>query len=306
MSSPTNDVPIDLKLDDPAPVESLLRLTLDNTHTIIEHESFPGGSMVLNTEDVARRYFRTTKKDSGLLPPVVRWISPDFKTYLVERPPMQVSINYKNNTKNAKIENDKVTVTNYKLYLPWTVYLINFSDSEMSQMGRMYAFARNSSIWSEDDILYHLPCPNVFNDGGICTGGLLEDAIGQLENTEEIDTSTILNCLVNTFWASSFNLDVMEFATSSAIPEYFIDRGVIQKIDGAHSFVKTGTGFLEEWSKCSQEDVLEIAYRETKWYTGVEGELILTVRKIMEDFTKKDHSDYGRAFLGFVRQLSQD
>lgn len=98
-----------------------------------------------SSELVARQYFTRGRARIGLLPAAVRWISNDRLSIILERPPGFVTTNTKDKT--------------FSIPLPWVVWGIRFRKSLLVE--KSYLFARNQPIFSEEDILYALPLPNM-------------------------------------------------------------------------------------------------------------------------------------------------
>src|SRR3990167_1261379 len=87
-------------------------------------------------------------KDTGLLPPVVRHISPSRKFVIFERPPGIKKISFVS-LRLDKIIEGKTKYQEYSLPMPWTVYAVGISDK-----GRpypIYVFARNAPLSSSED-----------------------------------------------------------------------------------------------------------------------------------------------------------
>ncbi len=94
---------------------------------------------------VARAYFSGGSVDLGLLPPAVRWIAADGLGIVLERPPQQVEINYKEDM--------------FTICVPWTVWGMRLDAKR--RVEKSYLFARPYPLASSTDELFAFPLPNM-------------------------------------------------------------------------------------------------------------------------------------------------
>jgi len=135
---------------------------------------------------------------SGLLPPAVRYMSPNKKWVVVERPPQEMVLNFYPAIQSMI---SSYTMRQFVLPIPWTIYATRLNNSGFP--GDSYLFARNRAIESDADELYILPLPNCYEDGRMCVPELNSDHYLQPPNLGES-----INILHDKIWSSNFNLDL--------------------------------------------------------------------------------------------------
>jgi len=102
---------------------------------------------------------------SGILPPVVRYISKTGRQVILERPPHMATIRYHGVSLGSITKETRLQ--EFECAMPWTVYAIMLNDRR--QPLDMYMFAAHSYIQSEEDPLFLLPVPNCRQNGQFCT-----------------------------------------------------------------------------------------------------------------------------------------
>ncbi len=137
---------------------------------------------------------------TGILPPVVRYISPTGRFILLERPPQVMNFKYYGKQKN---DIEGAQLQEYDLPLPWTQYAIGLD--HLNRPYFTYVFATPRSISSMSDYLYVLPLPNCEANGKFCTPypewGSADD--------EPWSISEGINTAYATIWNSNFNTDII-------------------------------------------------------------------------------------------------
>ena len=119
----------------------------------------------------------------GLLPVGTRWVDSDRRLFLVEVEPAHRLINYHGR--------------HYQVWVPWSYFIID----RVNRCIRA-ALVSPTQITSLDDDLHCMPLPNVYDDGHICgTSWELDDVPS--------DASHLAAVLIDQFWSSEFNADVM-------------------------------------------------------------------------------------------------
>lgn len=243
----------------------------------------------VKTSDLASYYFQNTNSDSGVLPPVVRYLSPNFKAFLLERPPDRKIITV------ATSDGDKHT---FDLPIPWTVYLIRFTTPELTSIKSLTVFGRNTQIYSEVAGLYSLPLPNLTSDGLLIGGGSLKPA------KKNKDKPHVLNRYLDAFWNKTFDTSSLSFL--STIPEYFPkDSYVVKNEDGTTDFDSTSLKFLQAWSDLSLPEACEVAMQQAR--VSYLSELTdATVRVVIDKLVDEESNwiEYeGSDFIEFAIQL---
>lgn len=282
--------------------DNSFKLTIDNVQTELVHPILMGARLVASTEQVAAQYFNSTKRDSGILPPVVRYASADFQGFVIERPPTEVLIEFKPAPKGEDVDTQE-----YVLQIPWQVYGLRFGDPELNYIEFACLFARNTTVYSEDDELFRFPLPNVFADGNLCALDMMRVSLTKLPK-KYTDTTTAINCCINAFWESGFNCDLVSNLTYSGP---FQGLSADYATDGEHARAQMA---FKIWSGMSMNEVLDLEYAPTRWevtddkgYTLTEHvhvrDLIQRVDGIKPGAQKQKATDQ-QPFLEYIRQLT--
>jgi len=100
---------------------------------------------------MARAYFSGSSVDLGLLPPAVRWVSADGLGVVMERPPQELVINYREDL--------------FTICVPWTVWGIRVNTK--LRVEQSYLLARPYPLTSPDDELFAFPLPNMSKDSAV-------------------------------------------------------------------------------------------------------------------------------------------
>lgn len=142
---------------------------------------------------------------TGLLPPVVRWVSPNGRAVLLERPP-QVQVMQYYGVKQSQL-NRASEVQTYELPLPWILYGFAFDQRYRPALVRMYAM--KGPIEGMDTPLFSLPLTNLHRSGEFCL---------PVQTDWHADTSpwTMAQGIVagfNQVWSTGFNTDITEQIT---------------------------------------------------------------------------------------------
>jgi hypothetical protein len=134
---------------------------------------------------------------SGLFPAGLRWISPDWKTVVIERPPQFHTMAYA-----AMMRSGAHGHKQYRIPVPWQVYIVRFSGDTYPPA--LSAFVRPAQLEKLDDPLYVYPLPNVGGTGGVCMH--VEDSwpefIKQKPAPALADRAFFM---INALWMSGFN-----------------------------------------------------------------------------------------------------
>lgn len=206
---------------------------------------------------------------SGILPPVVRWISPAGRGVLFERPPSEVTINYFGVKQDAI--DDKKTNQQFTLQLPWMLYAILFDPKFRPAKIRMYAM--RSSIQSPMDPLEMLPLPNIYSTGEFClptqNQWVLDDSIWTMADG--------INAAYDQIWESGFNRDVTDLVTRA-----YQEMAPKQIFAKPHPSVKAAN-ILKIWERYGRDDILQ-----WKWLPAN-----VRVTHVMHWLIETEQTDYG-------------
>lgn len=103
----------------------------------------------------------------GFLPPAVRYVSADHRIAIWERPPTIINSEF-----TYHLDDDSKHSQVFEIPYPWTVAAYCFGPN-LAKLDCIYLFGRNSSLFSEEDKLFHLPYPNIYDNGKVCLGEAL-------------------------------------------------------------------------------------------------------------------------------------
>lgn len=216
-----------------------------------------------DVDEVAKNFFRKSKSDSDILPPVTRWVSKKMTAMAVERPPFTVSITYddihfEEEPINSDMqcedcdpehgcccgwESDNLEYQSFEftINIPWTIWFFSFND--LKEISESFIFCSHNSIQSNDTPLLKLPLTNIYDNHQICWGSSL------MSPKKYSNFSSYILGSINSFWISRFNNDLTCNIGS-------LDLG---------SFSST-RDYLEMYSKLSMEEVLSADLAKVELY----------------------------------------
>lgn len=211
------------------------------------------GNVVLEapSDTVAKFYFSATEFDIGLLPPAVRWLSKNGRRIMLERPPTQVTVTYGETT--------------YEIPLPWTVWVLEFSQQLTLERSRV--FARSYPLSSEQDELGILPFPGV-NANNEIPLTFQPDTLFSLTN----ELGHQLLPLVQNYWKPPMDGASFEHPLESFPPEW---QETMKDAVETHSIEK----FFTELQGKSAFDVNFVQYVRTTTMAELIGELEITTEE---------------------------
>lgn len=180
----------------------------------------------------------TVYPDIGILPPVVRWISPTGKYVLFERPPTMQTIRFH----AAKVNeiNSAVREHTFQLPMPWTLYAVELGEDHYPTDISVYALAH--SLEAEKDFLGILPLPNHYRSGSLCM-----PSRDYNETCKDIGEG--INAAYRIAWMSGFNHDInYNVKHCSEIKRPF---GLFKELDGRATALK----IYRTWQKKEIQEV---------------------------------------------------
>lgn len=173
----------------------------------------------------------------GCLPVALRWVSPDFRHVIIERPPRQAPIDYLTTSWDMAGRNAERRL--YHCWIPWTETLISFSPA-MDEVYQLRVMCRPSPLTSLDDPLFHIGIPNVMAMGSICCAPEFPREYNVLRTKKDVTWSKLVSWVANHPWVSGFNFG------ANTQPDFTPDK-----------MARTAwPNFLEKWEKKSLEQVL--------------------------------------------------
>lgn len=122
-------------------------------------------------------------------PLAVRYMDYDNGVYIIERPPFQLEIDY--SYKKNMMRKEIPALRGRKIWIPWTVSLVNLGTSVQSYNHRL--FVSNGPLNSLDDTVMNPVLPNLFADSRICFGD------SNLHLLQRIDRGEIQYNIANVF-----------------------------------------------------------------------------------------------------------
>lgn len=187
-------------------------------------------------------------KDSGVLPPVVRWVSPQRKYAILERPPQTLDVHYYG-VKAGLVS--KAKLQEHTIALPWTVYCVGF-DAYM-RPSETYVFASTGPIKDINHQLFVLPLTNTYANGRFCLPNLPEATLAM---DKPWSMGEGLNASFGQVWMSNFNTDI----TDTCINSHRNRRpAIFYPDDPKINYAKIKpANILKRWSQLSIEEVVAI------------------------------------------------
>lgn len=170
----------------------------DENYTFVEMMGLKG------TVVPTKHFIKSLKNDIaptiGLLPSGVKYASLSKRTWIFERAPETVTIEYS----RALLDNvnDETETANYEIRLPWLAYLVDLDQTYYPES--IFVYALEHSITTLHDVIGILPLSNFSAAGKLCQphrGNVAE----QPENIGDGLSLAYRMC-----WSSGFNMDLDE------------------------------------------------------------------------------------------------
>lgn len=217
-----------------------------------------------NLVHIADSFYGNGAIELGILPPVVRYISPDYMGCIIERPPQIHTLEFKNAAAytNKTADNTK----RFSMALPWTVYVVRLTPS--GSLSYLNIFFRNNQIWTTLDTLYSACLPNTYHiHGGTCM-----DAKSPINLKKQSKTlAEGINNAISGFWSGLFNTDLKYFLNSDgSLPGYIAAKAGKNLEDAVYL---TAEEFFKAYEDITIDEALEIEYKNSS--TNVEEQIKL-------------------------------
>jgi hypothetical protein len=231
--------------------DALSVIDLNELDTIIQLKGLT--KKKVRTSQLANGISRTPQVGSGILPPVMRFISSDFRRFIVERPPFFATISVKKDKAYNKTKPEE-----YTLAMPWTVYGIRFGSTvDMKDKSKwaasLHLWFRPTQIFTEEDKLYVPLLPNSYQGGDVCQWTMSTGHTEDMNDTN-INVGTIVNTIIASYWSSIFNFDI----TSN-----FQEKYIPQPLRSSTSFYGTSAmaiSVLDKWAELDMPEVLDLEW----------------------------------------------
>lgn len=223
----------------------------DNKSTVSHRNRWQteADSFVIDDDFIKSKLKVTSAKNTGILPPVVRYISPSGRNVLLERPPQVVTLNYYGVPKFSITE--ETTLQQVDIALPWTLYA--FTLNEYNYPYEIHVYGMSKPCQNINQELYLLPVTNYESDGKFCPptvdGGYVE-----------FDTiSEGINFGYQSIWSSTFNTDIdacPRIAYQSKRPRAIFDGKGDRKPVPLNAPPKT-SNLLKRWEEFTLDEVVQ-------------------------------------------------
>lgn len=242
-------------------------------------------------------------KNTGIMPPGVRYVTKDFIVY--ERQP-----EYKNVFIIPKLVSEIGSESQEKQYsysipLPWQLYIIQYS-TVINENGEEDYYPANvklhfmkNSLTSLDQELYLAPIPNFYTDGSLC-----RPMFSSMEETERYskDIAGVIHAAYDWIWNCGTNLDLTEsclqmFSQLNNVPItetifYPIFTDIPNKVNLFSSYYVPFVSIdylMRAWEKNSLEDVCNTTWPSNSVYRNFA--------------TERNHIMASSEFCEFLRQV---
>lgn len=146
-----------------------------------------------------KKFFESSTTPIGLLPPAVRWVSPDRKTVVFERPP---SVQYIEVAWAKQVEAHDARKYSWELPIPWSEYVVHF-DSEYNPI-IIHTYLRGAPLMDMSDHVCLMPMFNQYANSSLC-----KPVVGTWEEHPPTISWGVQEAY-NMVWNSGFNLDLID------------------------------------------------------------------------------------------------
>lgn len=154
--------------------------------------------------DLKSRFSKNTYTDN-LLPVAVRYVHHD-NIYVIERPPFQIEVDYKQ--ANSAYAGEKIHPV--KIWIPWTVTILALDSLHESDFSSVQIFFNDGPLQSLDDLLVPVILPNAYADGKICFAQSMSNYNEILDEDliKKADIGYIYNYIFNNYMMGGWNADL--------------------------------------------------------------------------------------------------
>lgn len=216
-------------------MSELINLRSDNEHSWLIVDGF--STPKVDNKTLVEKFHNKIHPPTGLLPPVVKWMSPSRRYVLMERPPTIHSVSF-HSAKKSQVH--LVKEHNFDLPMPWTLYAIELGED--CYPVAISIFAMRHQMRSISDVLGVLPLPNHYKTGSLCM-----PARDYSETAGTIGQG--INLAHTISWGSGFNLDINFNINATFNAKRPL--ALVQNIEGKGTPLK----LFRNWQKLSLEQV---------------------------------------------------
>lgn len=183
---------------------------IQNFYSILE-QSFPDLytlNVVKNFQTSFQSYldYKSSLKDPLSLqspnPIAVRYVSSNG-THYIERPPMQISVDFSINYSKTK------KMVPVKIWIPWTIFVLSPNTPDA------YMYFSDKSLSSLDQTYLNCPLPNIYNDARVCYNSSLSGM-----DFHSTDIRYRYSYMFNEYFSGGWNLDLSS-SLETVLSNYF-------------------------------------------------------------------------------------
>ena len=135
-------------------------------------------------------------------PVAVRYVSEDG-TYFIERPPFQVSVNFKESYTSSKSKSIVLDNQNIRIWIPWTITTVNMNSLNRNNDIKIF-FSDTQLI--DNDTKYHIcVLPNTYANSNICFANSLH---GIREDIDNLSLNEYYSSVFNEYMSGGWNTEI--------------------------------------------------------------------------------------------------
>lgn len=252
-----------------------------------------------------------------LYPIAVRYTN-NKNLWVIERPPFQATITYRQTRSSSKSEK----YLTFDIYMPWTIMVLDIDYH--SSFYSAWVYFNDSPLQSLDDEI--IPCffPNTYTDGRLCLNQTTIGLQRYLADTNQFTISNVYNYLLNDYMSGGWNLDLgiqtFDYITSNVTTDFSLlyktkeavrygDNSLNIKSSitptGRINYSKMITNLLKYFSTLSLDQSLQFVSEAKQSSQKIKR--VTTLNKVLENITSssRSHSDFSSFFNDFFSNVSQ-
>ncbi|HJS83791.1 MAG TPA: hypothetical protein VJ742_13260 [Nitrososphaera sp.] len=208
----------------------------------------------------------------GLLSPAVRWVSPDLRKWVLERPPAMLSMRLydKAGQRSNFSGSGNKSAAHFTIPVPWQIYYVALGTNYEYTDRNTSMFVRTRPLAPGDDELFLYPLANVDTDGNVC----MHLAEFWYDLPEDTTLSERVSFCVNGLWESEFNHSIPNALDAERMP-----RGCPFKTTGSWS------SFYKNLETVALADVLRWEYPSASFRRNSPSEKPVTLTEWIQKHT---------------------
>lgn len=173
----------------------------------IYNASDPSKAYAFSVNEISELIFGTKRSNSGLLPPVTRFFTPQQNIFIIEQQPTSKTINY-NNKK-------------YEINLPWHCFLVFLDEEILTQENKfkvldLFLYFNPSVSFTEQSQLFTMPYP-ITDSFGKVDQYIVDSLNEMLKNTMSDPYLSIIATFLRHGLDKFFDIDMKEASFNEAL-----------------------------------------------------------------------------------------